>query len=283
MKKTIKRVLITLVLGIVSIFIASVISFLIFLVLPGDPVLAYLPSHFTQEQYDAMSHMLGFDRPIIERFFLYLGDMLSGNWGHSISILRGAPVYELIMDRMPSTLYFLLIPLVLGFVLGFILGNYTMKFNTRTGERVVQILSLLGFAIPIILLTLSFQFFPISNLVFLWIVLTISHMALTIILVRIYLKNLSKDKTKKHSNILFILVVGVSYGIIYTFFIQIEIMFNFGGIGELLLQALSSTDNWVINGVTFIILFSAPIFIIFSLFSFFLFGKIRHGLTDKQH
>lgn len=283
MKKNIKRVFMTLVLGTLSLIIVSIVSFLISRVLPGDPLLPYLPGSVTPEQYDAIRHMLGFDKPIIEQFFRYIGDMVTGNWGHSLSIFRGASVYSLIMDRIPSTLYFLIIPIILGFVLGFILGNYSIKFTTRTGERVVQILSLLGFAMPIILLTLSFQYFPIYNLVFLWISLTISHMVLTIILVRIYLKKSSKDASEKRSNILFVLIVGVSYGIIYTFFIQIEIMFSFGGIGELLLQAFSTADYYVINVIIFLILFSAPIFIILSLFSFFLFGKVKKRLTDKQY
>jgi ABC-type dipeptide/oligopeptide/nickel transport system permease component len=185
------------------------------------------------------------------------------------------------MDRIPSTLFRLLIPLILGFVLGFILGNYSIKFNTRKGERVVRILSLLGFAIPIILITLSFQFFPINNIVFLWITLTISHMALTIILVRIYLKNLSKGAPEKRSNIIFALLVGFSYGIMFAFFVQTEIMFGIGGVGELLLQAFSTIDYYIINAIIFIILFSVPIFILLSLFLFFLFGKVRNWLTNK--
>jgi len=282
MKKNIKRVLMTLVFGTLTIIVASIISFLISQVLPGDPVLAYHPpGPINQAIYDQLSHQLGFDQPFLIQLLRYIGDMITGQWGLSITVLSGVPAFSLILDRIPSTLFLLLIPLILGFVLGFILGNYSTKFNTRTGERVVRILSLVGFVIPIILLMLSFQFFPINNLVFLWITLTISHMTLTIILARIYLKKLSRDASEKRSNILFVLLVGVSYGILYTFFIQIEIMFSFGGIGELLLQAFSSADYYVINGIIFIILFSAPIFIILSLFSFFLFGKIRKRLTGK--
>jgi len=275
MKKTVKRVLMTLGLGTLSFIVASTVSFLISQVLPGDPVLAYLPQgHVSPAMYDEMKHHLGLDQPFFIQLLRYIGDMIVGYWKISLNISQGMPVFELVIDRIPSTLLLLLIPLILGFVLGFILGNFSTRFNTRTGEKVVRILSLLGFAIPIILLTLSFQFFPIKNMVFLWIMLTISHMSLTVTLVRIYLEKRSKP-SKKRSNTLFVLILGLGYGIMYLFFIQIEIMFSFGGIGELLLQALSSTDYWVSNAVIFSILFSAPIFIILSLFSFFLFGKIK--------
>lgn len=283
MKKTVKRVLLTLGLGTLSLIIASVVSFLISLTLPGDPVLAYLPEGRVDPAfYDQMYHEFGLNQPFLIRLIFYVLDMGVGVWGLSLNIIRGAPVFDLIMDRIPSTLFLLLIPLILGFVLGFTLGNFSTRYKTQNGEKVVQILSLLGFVVPIILLTLSFQFFPIKNMIFLWIMMTISHMALTITLVRIYLKK-RVEVSEKRSNILFVLMLGVSYGIVYLFFIQIEIMFSFGGIGELLLQAFSSTDYWVCNAVIYVILISAPIVIIFSLFSFFLFGRIRKRLTDKQN
>ncbi|MFX1420305.1 MAG: hypothetical protein ACFE9N_15450 [Promethearchaeota archaeon] len=273
MRKIIKRVLLTVVLGFASLFLATLISFLISKVIPGDPVLAYLPDSWTQPQYDIMYNRLGLDQPIIIQFFRFISDMLLGNWGLSLSISRGYPVYDLVMDRIPSTSCFLIVPIILGLVLGFVLGNYSMKFESRKGVRTVQILSIAGIVIPIVLFNILSQFF-LLNLMVLWMLLTISIMALTILLVRIYLFNLSKEASEKRSNTLFVLVVGISYAIIFLFLIQSE-LFNMGGIGELLLQAFSSADYYVINTIMFLILFSFPIFIIFSLFSFFLFGKIK--------
>ncbi|MFX0139487.1 MAG: hypothetical protein ACFFDN_37950 [Candidatus Hodarchaeota archaeon] len=287
MRKLTKRVLLTSVLGLASLFLATVISFLISLVLPGDPVLPYLPDSWSQAHYDAVYYMLGLNQPIITQLFRYIGEMLTGDWGFSLTISKGASVYILIMDGITSTLYRLILPLILGIVLGFVLGNYSMKFMSKKGVRTVQFLSLIGFLIPITLLATSFQFFlssinTIFDLVVLFILLTISIIALTILLTRIYLNNLSKEASKKRSNIPFILLVGVSYGIIFLFLIQSEMMVNFEGIGELLFQAFSSADYYIINAIIFLILFSFPIFIIFSLFSFFLFGKIKSFYNRKQ-
>ena len=62
-KVVIRNIIYTILLPMVSLFLGLVLSFILSLLLPGDPVLAYLPPSFTAEQYNAMFHMLGFDQP----------------------------------------------------------------------------------------------------------------------------------------------------------------------------------------------------------------------------
>lgn len=279
MQKIAKLILFTLVLGAASLFLAVIISFLISQVLPGDRILPYLPEGpVNPEVYQAMFNHLGLNRSGIEQFFIYLYKMLMLDWGLSLS--KRNLVFNLITERIPLTLSLIILPLILGLILGLIVGNYSMNVKSRKGERFVQILSILGFSIPILLLTIFFPYFlsfinSIFHLVLLWISLTISIMALTILLVRIYLNKLSKEVSENRWNVLFISLVGVGYGIVFILLLIIEIKFSFGGLGELLLQALSSADYYVINGIIFLILFSFPIFIIFILFSFFLFGRFK--------
>jgi len=278
MQKIVKLVLFTIVLGVISLFLAVIISFIFSQVIPGDRVLPYIPEGpVDPEVYQHMYHLLGLDRSFIEQFFIYLNKMLMLDWGRSIS--RNL-AYDLITERILPTLFLLLLPLILGLVLGFVLSNYSMNFEARKGERLVQLLSILGFSIPILLMTVLFSLFlsfinTIFLLVLIWISLTISIMALTILLVRMYLNKLSKEVSEKRLNILFITFIGVGCGIIFILLILTEIMFSFGGLGELLLQALNSADYYVINGIIFIMLFSFPIFIILTLFSFFLFGRFK--------
>jgi len=288
MRKIIKKVLLTLVIELAFLFLAMIISFLISRVLPGEPVLAYLPfGPIHPVMYDAMYHQLGLDQPIIAQFFRYAGDMLTGAWGLSLNIFRGAPVFSLIMERIPPTIYLTSIPLILGLFLGFILGNHSIKVKSRIGNRTVQTVSLLGVALPIITLAILFQFFlsfinPLFDLVLLWIVLSISITAITILLVRMYLINLSKEASVKRSTNVFKVLVGFSYGIVLAFLIQTEIMFSFDGIGDLFLQAISSGDYYVINAIIFLTLISFPIFIMLSLLLFFLFGKLKKNYILKR-
>ena len=287
MRKITKKIILTLVLELASLIIAAILSFIISRLIPADPVLPYLPGLPSPEMIADFRHMLGLDQPIIVQFFRYAGDMLTGNWGLSLNISRGYPVYELIMERIPSTLTLLILPLILGLFLGFILGNYSTKIESRKGVTTVQTLSILGFAIPIITLAILFQFFlsfinPLFDLVLLWIILSISITAITILLVRMYLINLSKEPSEKQPTKVFILLVGLSYGIVLAFLLQTEIMFSFNGIGDLFLQALSSVDYYVLNTIVFFTLTSFPIFIVSILFIFFLFGKLKRKNILKQ-
>jgi len=282
MRKIIKRILLTLVFELAFLFLAFVLSFLISQILPGDPVLAYHPpGPINPAIYDAIIHQLGLNQPIFIQFFRYLGDMLVGQWGISLNVSMGAPVFDLIMDRIYPTIFLTVIPLILGLFLGYLFGNRSVKVKSRTGNRTVQIVSLLGFGLPIITLAILFPFFlsfinPLFDLILLWIVLSVSITAITTLLVRMYLINLSKEASEKHSTRVFKLLVGFSFGIVLAFLIQTEVMYSFDGIGDLFLPAISSGDFYVINAIIFLTLISFPIFILVCFFLFFLIGKSKN-------
>lgn len=298
MRKIIKKVILTLVLELAFLFVAIIISFLISRVLPGDPVLPYLPEGpWDQNTYDSIYRQLGFDQPIVIQFFRYVLDMVGGDWGRSFSISRTTPAFSLIMERMLPNIYLTVLPLILSLLLGFLLGNHSIKVKSRIGNRTVQIVTLLGFALPILMVAMLFQFFfshyilspiifinPVFDLVFLWIAPTISITAITTLLVRIYLINLTKESLEKHSTIRFNLLVGFSYGIVLAFLMQTQtgIMYSFEGIGDLFLQALRCSDYYVINGIIFLTLISFPIFITLILLLFFQFGKVKKRHILRQ-
>ena len=296
MRKIIKKVILTLVLELAFLFVAIIISFLISRVLPGDPVLAYLPEgKINWELYDSIYRQLGFDQPIVIQFFRYVLDMVGGDWGRSFSISRTTPAFSLIMERMLPTIYFTVLPLILSLLLGFLLGNHSIKVKSRIGNRTVQIVTLLGFALPILMVAMLFQFFfsyyilspiifinPVFDLVFLWIAPTISITAITTLLVRIYLINLTKESLKKHSTIRFNLLVGFSYGIVFALLMRTGIMYSFEGIGDLFLLAFRDADYYVMNGIIFLTLISFPIFIMLILLLFFQFGKVKKHHILRQ-
>ncbi|MFX0012431.1 MAG: hypothetical protein ACFE9R_19110, partial [Candidatus Hermodarchaeota archaeon] len=153
------RVGICLLIGFGLLIFAFIVSFFISLILPGDPVLAYLPEGpINPAQYDAIYHQLGFDQPLFIRFFRYVGNMLTGNLGYSLSISHGMPVFELIATRMPRTFDLLFLPLVIGLLLGFLLGHLSIRTSYKSVNRIVQVLALIGLAVPILFLAISLQF-----------------------------------------------------------------------------------------------------------------------------
>ncbi len=168
MKEYFKNLLITVLIFPILLFIALVFSFMMSRFFPGDPVLAYLPEGtFDMTQYLQMKENLGLNDPLILQFIRYSLNMLSGNWGISESILKSAPVIELVSKTLPRTFDLLLIPLLVSLVIGFYIGKISLK-RTNLTSRVTQIVSLVILAIPIMIIGIGFQFslggiFPIQG------------------------------------------------------------------------------------------------------------------------
>src|SRR5262245_6118698 len=69
----------------------------------GDPVKLILGPDATQEQYAALTHTLGYDRPLLVQFGDYMAQFARGDLGESIS--RGAPAIDLVLSALPKTLF----------------------------------------------------------------------------------------------------------------------------------------------------------------------------------
>ena len=64
----------------------SVIVFIIMALIPGDPATAILGSFATPENVEKLNRDLGLDKPMIQRYFIWLGNMLQGDFGRSFSL-----------------------------------------------------------------------------------------------------------------------------------------------------------------------------------------------------
>lgn len=104
-----------LVLLIVSVFIFLLVSFL-----PGDPVYAMLGGEITEETYQRWYLELGLDKPLVIRYFSWLGKALTGNFGTSAS--QHKAVAEVLAERVPVTIYLSLLSFFISIPLGILLG-----------------------------------------------------------------------------------------------------------------------------------------------------------------
>ncbi|GAG67790.1 unnamed protein product, partial [marine sediment metagenome] len=71
--------------------------------LPGDPAMMRMPDKFTWDEYLLERKRLGLDQPIYIQFLIYMGDMLSGNWGFSYTVAKNFPVWVLINQKLPRS------------------------------------------------------------------------------------------------------------------------------------------------------------------------------------
>ena len=96
-----------------------VISFLIYLGLeltPGDAVSYMLPPdalmNIKPAELEQIRESLGLNQPFIVRYFLWLGDVLQGNFGYSLA--SGVPIKDIVLDRLPATLELSISALILS-------------------------------------------------------------------------------------------------------------------------------------------------------------------------
>jgi peptide/nickel transport system permease protein len=123
------------------------ITFLIGRVMPIDPVLAVVGERASQAQYEAARVALGLDKPLVTQFAIYIGDVLTGNFGKSL--LTARPVAEDIARVFPATLELATTATLIGVLIGIPLGVVSATHQGRWPDQVIRLVSLVGYSVPV--------------------------------------------------------------------------------------------------------------------------------------
>lgn len=129
------------------IFGISLIVFFSIHLIPGDAARAYLGLYATEEEVEQLRHQLGLDRPVYEQYLLYLGRLLRGDLGKSIS--TGNSVASEIITRLPATMELAFSSILVAIVLGISTG---VVGGIRRGSWIDTLLvsgHLFGMAMPV--------------------------------------------------------------------------------------------------------------------------------------
>jgi peptide/nickel transport system permease protein len=152
-----------------TLFGITIISFLLIISAPGDPVtMVTFNPNSTPESTATLRRQLGLDQPALVQYFYWLfgndfttidvngdgvGDIagarrgiLRGDLGQSIQYKR--PVLELIMERIPATLQLTLSALVVGYIVGVPVGLFAALNHRRWFDQFSRVLSVMGIALP---------------------------------------------------------------------------------------------------------------------------------------
>jgi ABC-type dipeptide/oligopeptide/nickel transport system permease component len=140
------------------IFGAMTLTFILSKFMPGDPVLAYLGERPSPELYQQMYRQLGLDKPILEQYFKYLGDLFTGNWGVSFSIFKDKPVWDLIMEKLPRTVDISIFAIIIAAFVGIKIGVISAKHRNKAKDTIFRGISLVGVAIPVFFLGMLLQY-----------------------------------------------------------------------------------------------------------------------------
>jgi peptide/nickel transport system permease protein len=121
--------------------------------LPGDgPARSLLGNRATPERIAAINESYGFNDPILQQYFRYVGSLLKGDFLDSIR--TGEPVTQSFFDRLPVTVELGVAALLFAVVVGIPLGYLAARNQGRLLDTVVVSGSLLGVATPVFFLAL---------------------------------------------------------------------------------------------------------------------------------
>jgi ABC-type dipeptide/oligopeptide/nickel transport system permease component len=135
------------------------LTFILSRFMPGDPVLAYLPEgKVDPDIYYATMERLGFNDPIMVQYFRYLGNLFTGNWGISLAIAQGMPVWELIMLKLPRTADIAVFSMIIASVIGIKTGVISATHRNKARDTFLRGLTLLGVALPVFFLGMLLQY-----------------------------------------------------------------------------------------------------------------------------
>lgn len=131
---------------LITLFLVSVVTFLAFHVVPGDPALMILGTEATEEQLEALREELGTNKPIVEQYGDWISGLFRGELGTSIKYNK--PVAELLSGRIPVTIFLGIMVMILTLAVGIPLGVYAAYKKNSWLNPVFNLLTMLGISIP---------------------------------------------------------------------------------------------------------------------------------------
>ena len=281
----------------------TLIVYFIISLIPGDPATAILGSFATPENVKTLNSQLGLDKPIWQRYFIWLYNILQGDFGRSFSLNR--PVIDEILERFNATIILSGTSFVICSILGILFGILSAAYQYSFIDKLITFIVLVGISIPsfflgmmlILYFAVSVRWFPVSGMYSLygggglWDLInhlvmpsiTLSLVALGVIarLVRssmLEVLRLDYIKTARakgvsetrvvlshalRSAIITILpILGLQAGFVLSGSVYIEIVFQWPGIGRMLVDAILTRDIMLVQGG---VLFIALCYVLFNI------------------
>jgi peptide/nickel transport system permease protein len=135
--------LITLLATLVG---TSVVVFLVLEILPGNAAQILMGPDASPEAVQALAAKLGIDRPPLERYFSWIGGLLTGDLG--LSYAYSSPVSELVLERLALTVPLALLAMSLTALIALTAGIYAAARHNQLADVSIMAASQVGIAIP---------------------------------------------------------------------------------------------------------------------------------------
>jgi peptide/nickel transport system permease protein len=124
----------------------SIVCFALVYIAPGDPLQTVLPPDATAETVAIVKKAYGFDKPVPVQYLIWLGHVLTGDFGMSISTRR--PVIVEVSEALANTSLLALFAVPIAFFVGYVMGVLAGSFPGRWVDRVVTGGAVIGVSVP---------------------------------------------------------------------------------------------------------------------------------------
>lgn len=292
-----------------TLLLVAVVVFLFVHMLPGDPARLAAGPEADQQTVELVRKELGLDLPLPQQFVRYFSHMLQGDLGTSLRTKR--PVSTEISDRFMPTLWLTLASMVWSVTFGMIIGIVSAVWRNRWPDRLGMTLAVSGISFPAFALGMMLMQVFSVNLGWLptvgastwqhYILPSITlGAAVAAVMARFtrasFVEVIQEDFVRtarakglterrvviKHAlrNALIpvVTMMGLQFGFLLGGSIVVETVFNWPGLGRLLVDAVTQRDYPVIQGL--VLLFSLE-FILINLIVDVLYGVINPSIRYK--
>ncbi len=267
----------------------TIIVFLIMSLIPGDPATAILGSYATPENVEKLNRDLGLDKPMVQRYFIWLGNMLTGDFGRSFSLNR--PVLDEVVERFNATLILAGTAFLLCSVLGILAGVISAARQYGLADKAITFVVLIGISVPsfflgmmmILLFAVNLRWLPVSGMYAIYgggdlpdllkhltmpalalaavatgVIARLSRSAMLEVLRQDFIRTARAKGVPERKVIMrhalraamvsIIPVLGIQAGFVLSGAVYIEIVFQWPGVGRMLVDAILKRDLLLVQG-----------------------------------
>ena len=282
-----RRILSSLPLGLAVI---GLVALLIHLV-PGDPVDAIAGPFASAEEKLTLKHALGLDAPVGQQLATYYSQLAHGSLG--ISLIHRRPVTELIAERVGPTFELALCAIFVSIIVSLPLGIFAAIKEGRPLDTILMAIALIGVSVPtfwigpllVTIFALKLDWLPVSERstwqsyilpsVTMGVALAgvLSRMTRTAMLdvMKEDFVRTARAKGNRESTVILkhvlrnaalplITIIGLQFGVLLTGAIITERIFDWPGLGSLIIEGINTRDYPVVQGC--VLLFSLTYLIV---------------------
>ncbi|MBC3945447.1 ABC transporter permease [Erwinia persicina] len=277
-------------IGVIPVIIGlSLIVFLLMAMIPGNPAQALLGAFATPENVARVSAELGLDKPLWQQYFIWVNNLLHGDFGRSYVLNR--PVIDEVLERLNATLLLGGCALLLSVVFGLLAGVTSAVRQFGWGDRIITLLVLIGISLPsfligllmIMLFAVSLRWFPVSGMFAIYgggdvldllhhltlpaitlaivatgVIARLTRTAMLEVLRQDYIRT-ARAKGVSERRVIWrhafrvalvsvIPAIGIQAGFVLGGAVYIETVFQWPGLGAMLVKAVSTRDLLLVQG-----------------------------------